>query len=101
METNRAEPRYQVKEEAFLWDFQHTSGRFTAVKITEVSRNGMRLELPQSLALASEVAIDYRGMIFCGSVRHCESAGDQYTLGIRIEHVLDPIYEQPPELAAA
>jgi hypothetical protein len=69
MDNRRTEPRYLVKEDAFLWDLHHIKAGYHPASIVDVSRNGMRLESVGRLVQGSQVAIDFRGMIVCGTVQ--------------------------------
>ena len=101
MEEQRAEPRYLVKEDAFVWDLRNMKAGYHSARITDVSRNGMRLELGERLMLGSRVAIDFRGMIICGSVQYCRLNENRFTIGIRIKDVLDPLRENPASSSAS
>jgi DNA-binding protein len=95
MDGQRAERRYLVKEDAFVWDLRHIKAGYQSARITDVSRNGMRLELSERLMQGSQVAIDFRGMIICGSVQYCRMIENRFAIGIRIKDVLDPLREEP------
>jgi hypothetical protein len=95
MDEQRAEPRYLVKEDAFVWDLRDMKAGYHSARIADVSRNGMRLELDERLMQGSQVAIDFRGMIICGSVQYCRMNENRFTIGIRIKDVLDPLRENP------
>lgn len=95
MDERRAEPRYLVKEDAFVWDLHHMKAGYQSARIVDVSRNGMRLELSGRLIQGSQVAIDFRGMIICGTVQYCGLIENGFALGIRIKDVLDPLREEP------
>lgn len=63
--------------------------------IVDVSRTGMRLESASRLLQGTDIAIDFRGMIICGTVQYCGNLNDRYAMGIRIRDVLDPLQEEP------
>ena len=94
----RIEPRFIAKEEAFMWDLLRIKGGYHTVTIVDLSRNGLRLEASSQVSAGSQVAVDFRGMIVCGTVRYCKTAGARYALGVRINDVLDPLQRQPAEV---
>jgi len=95
MDNRRKEPRYLAKEDAFLWDLHRIKGGYHSVSIVDVSRNGMRLESADRLGQGSHIAIDFRGMIVCGTVQYCKIVQDRFAMGVRIHDVLDPLGEEP------
>jgi hypothetical protein len=95
MDDRRVEARYLVKEDAFVWDLHHMKAGYQSARIVDVSRNGMRLELSGRLTRGSQVAIDFRGMIICGTIQYCGLIENGFALGIRIKDVLDPLREEP------
>jgi len=97
MDERRSEPRYLVTEDAFVWDLHRMKAGYHTAKIIDVSRNGMRLESGRRLARGSHVGIDFRGMIICGRVQHCSPSRDRFSMGIRIQDLLDPLGAEPME----
>lgn len=95
MDNRRAEHRYMVKEDAFVWDLHHIKAGYHSASIVDVSRNGMRLESTGRLVQGSHIAIDFRGMIVCGTVQYCRLVENRFTLGVQIKDVLDPLKEDP------
>ena len=100
MDDRRAERRYLVKEDAFVWDLHHMKAGYQSARIVDVSRNGMRLESSGRLLQGSQVAIDFRGMIICGTIQYCGLIENGFALGIRIKDVLDPLREEPADYSA-
>jgi len=100
MDNRRTEPRYLVKEDAFVWDLHHIKAGYHAASIVDVSRNGMRLESVGRLVQGSHVAIDFRGMIVCGMVQYCRLVENRFAIGIRIKDVLDPLREELAKCSA-
>ena len=94
MDDRRAEPRYLVKEDAFVWDLHRIKSGYHPVNIVDVSRNGMRLESVGELTRGSHIAIDFRGMIVCGTVQYCKLIEDRFAMGVRIKDVLDPLRQE-------
>ena len=97
MDNRRSEPRYLVNEDALVWDLHRMKAGYGVATIVDVSRSGMRLESDRRLVQGSHVAVDFRGMIICGSVQYCTSSGKQFALGIHISDLLDPIVGEAAE----
>jgi len=95
MDDKRTEPRYLVKEDAFVWDLHRIKAGYHSASIVDVSRNGMRLESARKLGRGTHIAIDFRGMIVCATVQYCTEAEDRFVMGVRINNVLDPLREEP------
>lgn len=93
MDDRRVEPRYLVKENAFVWDLHRMREGYQSVSIVDVSRNGMRLESASELRRGSHIAIDFRGMIICATVQNCRLVETRFATGVRINDVLDPLGE--------
>src|SRR5689334_6993018 len=93
MDSRRSEPRYLVKENAFVWDLHRVEAGYHSVSIIDVSRNGLRLESVDRLGQGSDIAIDFRGMVVCGTVQYCRTLANCFAMGVRIKEVLDPVSE--------
>ena len=91
MDERRSEPRYSVKEGALIWDLSRIKAGFSETTIVDLSRNGMRLLTDRKLTASSQVAIDFRGMVICGIVQYCTASESRFTVGIRINGVLDQV----------
>ena len=100
MTNRRTEPRYIVKENAFVWDLRNMQAGYHTARIVDISRNGMRLESAGRLNRGAHLAIDFRGMIICGTVQHCANIEDGFAIGIQIKDVLDPLREDPADYSA-
>src|SRR6266853_5543218 len=100
MDNRRTEQRYLVKEDAFVWDLHRIKAGYHPARIVDVSRNGMRMESVGRLVQGSHVAIDFRGMIVCGTVQYCRLVENRFVMGIRIKDVLDPLREEPADYSA-
>jgi DNA-binding protein len=48
----------------------------------------------------SHIAIDFRGMIVCGTVQYCRLVENRFAMGVRIKDVLDPLREEPADHSA-
>lgn len=101
MDDRRLEPRYLVKEAAFIWDLQRLKAGYHSVTIVDISRNGMQLESACDIVKGTAVALDFQGMIVCGKVQYCRAAGDRFVIGLRIADVLDPLKEGADQHPAA
>lgn len=93
MEERRKETRSKMSEDAIAWDLNHMTAGCRNAKIVDVSRNGLCLESAESLAQGAYIAIDFRGMIVCGTVKHTRPTPGGFVAGIRIGEVLDPLRE--------
>jgi len=93
MQERRSEPRYRVREGALVWELTRMKAGFRETTIVDISRNGMRLVTNSKLVEGSQVAIDFRGMVICGSVQYCRPDENLFTAGIRIGGVLDQVSE--------
>jgi hypothetical protein len=89
-----------VKEDAFVWDLHRIQAGHHSVSIIDVSRNGMCLESADRLGQGSHIAIDFRGMIVCGTVQYCKMSADRFAMGVRINDVLDPLGEEVTNYSA-
>jgi len=94
MRDRRADPRYLVKEEAFVWELHCLKAGYHSVTILNASRNGMRLESAADLPKGSSIAVDFRGMIVCGTVQYCKPTDNGFVMGVQIKDVLDPLREE-------
>jgi PilZ domain len=92
MDERRKEQRYSVRQDAFVWDFPN--GGFHPAVIEDVSRSGMRLHSEDSLQHGSQIAVDLKGVIVCGTVQYCRPLEDRFAAGIRINHVDDRTFEE-------
>ncbi len=101
MDERRAEPRYLVTEQAFVWDLLRLKAGYHSVTIVDISRNGMRLDSAGDIAQGSSIALDFQGMIVCGKVQYSTPAGDRFVIGLRIADVLDPLREGADQHSAA
>ena len=95
MDERRKEPRYLVREDVAVWDLHRMSAGCHPAKIVDISRSGMRLETVEKLKHGHRIAVDYRGMIICGTVQHSERIKDHFATGVLIREVLDPLGEEP------
>jgi len=100
MDNRRTEQRYLVKEDAFVWDLHHIKAGYHAASIVDVSRNGMCLESVGRLMQGSHIAIDFRGMIVCGTVQYCRLVENRFVMGVHIKDVLDQLREEPADHSA-
>jgi hypothetical protein len=78
-------------------DLHHIKEGYHSASIVDVSRNGMRLESVGRLVQGSHIAIDFRGMIVCGTVQYCRLVESRFVMGIHIKDVLDPLREEPAD----
>lgn len=93
MDERRKEPRYLVKEDVAVWDLHDMRAGCYPAKIVDISRSGMRLESTGKLTRGHQIAVDYRGMIICGTVQRSGRMKDHFATGVLIGDVLDPLGE--------
>lgn len=91
MDERQKEQRYAVGQDAFVWDF--AGGVFHQVFVKDVSRSEMRLQSKHSLQHGSQIAVDLKGMIVCGSVQYCRPVEDWFAVGVLVNHVDDSTFE--------
>ena len=91
MDEQRKEQRYPVRQDVFVWEFP--DGEFRPAVVDDVSWSEMRLQSKHNLRHGSQIAVDLKGMIVCGTVQYCHPLGDRFTVGISINHVDDRIVE--------
>jgi PilZ domain len=95
MNERRKEPRYLVREDAAAWDLHYMKAGCRSATIVDISRNGICVESSEKLTQGNYIAIDFRGMIICGTVQHCRRTEGKFITGVRIREVLDPLRESP------
>ena len=91
MDEPQKEQRSSVMQDVFVWDFP--DGGFHTALVEEVSWSEMRIQSQHSFRQGSQIAVDLKGMIVCGTVQYCRPLGDRLTASISINHVDDRIVE--------
>ena len=67
-----------------------------AVRVLDVSRNGLRLSTDTQLLRGTLVQIYIKNIVAMGEVRHCVRIGDEYHAGIRLDDVLAHHSDEKP-----
>jgi len=57
--------------------------------VVDVSKSGLRLKLRAPLALGTLVQIELNSLVATGAVRHCRKDGDEYSMGIQLDAVVN------------
>ena len=85
----RTEARYATNDAAEL---EILPGPSPAVygTVLDVSRSGLRLQLPVSIARATHLKVKMRNTVIFGEVRYCRRASVGYHAGILIQDVIQP-----------
>jgi len=88
----RREPRFPADQPAMLMALGPQQHCLPA-RIVEVSGRGMRLLLPQPLKLDTPVRVDCADTMLLGEVCYCLREGDQFMVGLELEHSLANLSE--------
>ncbi len=85
----RKEYRLTVDEPASMRQLSPLLAVRWEVRILDVSKNGMRIEVPERLDPGTVVQIRLlkSSTIITAEVRHCQSMGDGYQVGVEIQDV--------------
>ena len=89
MDEKRKEQRYSVREDTFVWNFREA--HFRRASVEDVSRSGMRLRCDYDFTQGTQIGIDLKGVIICGTVRYCTPVESGFAVGIRVNYVGDDI----------
>ena len=88
----RKEPRFRTSDTGFLRSFAPLIPARWPVQIVDVSKNGLGLEVPTSLALGSLVQVQIGKTFALGEVRHSTKIDEQrFHAGIRLLHTVGKI----------
>ncbi|HEX6894588.1 MAG TPA: PilZ domain-containing protein [Bryobacteraceae bacterium] len=83
----RREARYPCNKAVQVRNLTQNEARLSA-RIIEISRSGLRLELPAPVTKGSQVEILMsKEVAIFGKVRHCRAVGEKYHAGVQIEEV--------------
>ncbi|MGD1096777.1 MAG: PilZ domain-containing protein [Bryobacteraceae bacterium] len=86
----RREYRIAVDDRAFMRLVGPLSSTRVDVQILDVSRNGLRLCVPEFLQLGTIVQVHLKGSVMLGEVRYCSQVGTEFHefhVGVRITEV--------------
>jgi len=85
----RKEPRYPSDGSArVLVSFLSEPQTFNA-RVLDVSKSGMRLKLSAPLAPGTLVQVELKSLVATGAVRHCRKDGEEYSMGIQLDAVVN------------
>lgn len=82
------EVRYPVNEEATL---KPIKGERLPIRICEVARHAMRVELSSNLVAGSSVCVRLAGLVALAHVRQSERVGGKFSAELRVS-VMIPVY---------
>jgi len=85
----RREPRFHTHDRGVLQALAPLSMDRSAVRILDISKNGLGLLLPISLDPGTVVQVRFGQIIALGEVRYCRPFEDQFQAGIRLQNVTD------------
>lgn len=81
----RREARYPCNKAVQVRNLTKNEARLSA-RIIEISRSGLRLELPAPVTKGAQVEILMsKEVAIFGKVRHCGAVGEKYQAGVQIE----------------
>ena len=75
---NRRNPRFATDGSGVLQILNPFSVAHLQVKISDVSTEGMRLNVPTRVERGSRVKVEVKNSLFFGEVRYCEPAPDSF-----------------------
>jgi len=99
----RREARYPTQDPAKV-DVHYENISGMAATVLDVSRSGLRLELPQSISRGMQITISLSSqLVITGEVRYCRRAGNGFQAGILVQNATfpEPVNDQhigDPEL---
>jgi PilZ domain len=86
----RREARYPTNDPATV-DVPYEKITGLAAVVVDVSRSGLRLELPQSIARGMQVTITLsKQLVITGEVRYCRRVGNGFQAGILVQNATFP-----------
>jgi hypothetical protein len=85
----RRNPRFATNDSGVLQILNPFSVEYLEVKISDVSKEGMRLHVPMSVGRGSLVKVRMRTSLFFGEARYCEPAPDGFfNVGVQLHDFL-------------
>jgi PilZ domain len=84
----RKEPRYKTDEVATLQTLNPFSPDRYAGRLADVSRNGMKLQIPIRVECGTLIKISLKNMIAFGEVRYCVEFGDAFHFGVQVSQTV-------------
>jgi hypothetical protein len=92
----RREPRVSTDDAALMQVLNPLMDGRLAVRVLDVSRNGLKLKTETQLQRGTLVQIYIKNIVAMGEVRHCERIGDEYYAGVRLDDVLTHHLDEEP-----
>jgi len=84
----RSEPRVPTDDPASMHILSPLMVERFAIRVLDVSRNGLKLSSPVRLQPGMLVQVRIRNIIAIGEVRHCTNVGDDFLAGVHLDDVL-------------
>jgi hypothetical protein len=84
----RREPRIATNDAASMHVLNPLLDGRVAVRVLDVSRNGLKLCTFTHLQRGTLVQIYLRNIVAMGEVRHCAKIGDEFHAGVQLDDVL-------------
>jgi len=84
----RREPRIATDDAASMQVLNPLLDGRVAIRVLDVSRNGLKLCTLTHLQRGTLVQVYLRNIVAMGEVRHCVKIGDEFHAGVRLDDVL-------------
>jgi hypothetical protein len=84
----RREPRISTDDAASMQVLNPLMDGRVAIRVLDVSRNGLKLSTLAHLQRGTLVQVYIRNIVAMGEVRHCVKIGDEFHAGVRLDDVL-------------
>jgi hypothetical protein len=87
----RRSPRFETNGSGLLQILKPFSSEWWAIRITNVSREGMRLNVPFRVPQGSLVKVKLQNSLYFGETRYCEPASDEFFyVGVQLHDFYTP-----------
>ena len=80
--------RLVTNDPAIIHSLNSLSPDFTAVKVLDVSRQGLKLRIGRQFLTGSEIQVKLKDLFVLGKIRYCVQVGSCFLAGILVEDVL-------------
>jgi PilZ domain len=84
----RKEPRYRTDETVSLQALNPFSPDRYSGRLADVSRSGMKLQIPVRVERGTLIKIGLKNMIAFGEVRYCVPVGDVFHFGVHVSQTV-------------
>jgi hypothetical protein len=84
----RKEPRYKTDEVVSLQTLNPFSPDRHSGRLADVSRSGMKLQIPVRVECGTLIKIGLKNMIAFGEVRYCVPVGDVFHFGVQVSQTV-------------